>query len=142
MNTPENNGIPTAYEKQLIVTNEAKAYIRGVLPWIEFLNIITAIAIAGCILIGLGLALPTNNRAMIQGFTCILTGIVYIFPLKKSFNLARQARNAVDTNDENELCNMFKSMKYICKYMGIMTILSLCFVVIFLLICAILIVDE
>ena len=106
----------------LVVSDDMKSDLLSIACWVKFLNIVGAV---GLVLIILGgfvyLTIPKFGEGL---FLIIVAGILCL-PLLRSFEFVRQARQAIEFDDNDSLRNMFGSVRYIVKFYGIYTIVVL-----------------
>lgn len=123
------------------ITNSMKENLLSATKWIKFLNIM------GCISIGLFLLLaivefiavlsnPYQKNAAMAIWIIIIAG-VYIVPIVRIFKFIKQARNACFYEDQDDFEAMIESLRYVSRYVGIVTIvvLSLYAILIFIAAC-------
>jgi hypothetical protein len=147
MNEVENN-----LEKHLVFTEEIKDYIMETAKWSKFLSIIGFIFVGFMSIIGILMlfsfggtlfsnAVGLNNipgfpTGMISLVGIIYFGIalLYFFPVYYLYMFARKTKNAILCNDNQLLAEGFSKLKSHYKFIGILTLIIVCFYAISILI--------
>lgn len=76
----------------------------------------------------------TSGFAAVAAVVYIIIALLYFFPCLFLFNFASKMKTALLTNDQNTLNTSFQNLKKTFRYLGVLTIIILCFWVISLLI--------
>jgi Family of unknown function (DUF5362) len=76
----------------------------------------------------------TSGFGAIAAVMYIILALLYFFPCLFLFNFAAKMKNALVTNDQNTLNSSFQNLKKTFRYLGVLTIIILCFWVISMLI--------
>jgi hypothetical protein len=125
----------------LNVNESMKAELLTSAKWAKFLCIVGCVFVGIFVLIGLVAVFATSAMSEMFGFKWggALFGIIYlaisalyIYPLIKGFQFANCSKAACITNDQQQLARSFEGMKSVLRYMGILTIICLCFYIMML----------
>jgi ATP/ADP translocase len=76
----------------------------------------------------------TRGLGAVATVLYILMALLYFFPCLFLFNFASKMKTALLSNDQNSLNSSFQNLKKTFRYVGVLTIIVLCFYVIALLI--------
>lgn len=142
----EHNSPFDSFELQL--TNAAQDFLRETAKWAKFLSIVGFIfigiyVILGLIMIASGAAINSaapgmGGMAAVSGATIgvayIIGALIYFFPILYLSKFASKARAALDNRNNEMLADSMENLKSHYKFMGILMIIVLCFVVLALII--------
>ncbi len=109
----------------LTITDGMKSDLLSAVKWIKFLTIVACCATGLLVILGLVMLFVGEMTNTIIGIVYFIIAIVYIPILKKAFAFIRQSRNACNNDDNQELAEMFASVKYIAKYIGVLNIVAI-----------------
>ncbi len=115
----------------------AKDHLRESAKWAKFLSIVGFVMIALIVLSSLSMFIGVLSSfadfpiyggygaLMTSGF--LMMGLIYFYPVWKMYQFSNFAKNAIHTNDSQMLTNALGAQKSIYTFMGIVTIVLLCF---------------
>jgi len=124
-------------EEDLKITSSIKKNLLSALKWLKFLTAIATVAVGLLFVIGLAsMALGEQIKSLGAigvsiGFFYLVLSLVYIYPIKKCYDLIAHSKNALKQGKQMSLESSSKDLKRILKYIGIICIIS---VVIFILV--------
>ncbi|AZQ65304.1 hypothetical protein EI427_24115 [Flammeovirga pectinis] len=124
----ETNSAPN---QNIHITINAFNYLKEVQKWTYFFSILGFIGI-GAILIAaivIGFTAPTKyaDQSIFVVIGYIIMSIIYIFPVRYLFGFSRKLKRALLSEDEEQLELSFKNLKSHFKFVGVVTILMMCF---------------
>lgn len=119
----------TVVETKLTVTEAMKQNLLSATKWIKFLNIVGCIGVGFLMLMAIivfisAVSNPYNGNAYASVVWVIIAG-VYIVPIRRIFTFIEQARNVCLYEDQDDFEGMFDSLRYVSRYIGIVTIVVL-----------------
>jgi len=125
---------------ELQVDHEATIYLKEAARWAKFLAIIGFIFCGLFVLCGLfagsfiasmysriGAAQGAAIGGAIYSVYFIVMALLYFFPCLYTFNFAQKMQLALRSNDQSQLNQSFRNLKACYRFMGILTIIGLCF---------------
>lgn len=116
-----NKNIDNDNNAQLVISDEMKSDLLSIARWVNFMNIVGIIGLVILVLAGI----VSLAFSYFVGVIYILLAGIFCFPLYRSFQFVRQAREAVEFDDNDSLGYMFGSMRYIVRFYGIYSIVVL-----------------
>lgn len=136
----ESTNESTLFELQ--IDHNGSAYLKEAARWAKFLAIVGFVCIGLLVIIALfagavlssfsSFAGPASGAARTSGafltVIYILIAVLYFFPCLYLYNFAAKAQVALRGNDQEQLNQSLKNLKAMLRYMGILTIIWLCFV--------------
>ncbi len=136
----ESTNESTLFELQ--IDHNGSAYLKEAARWAKFLAIVGFVCIGLLVIIALfagaflssfsSFAGPASGAARVGGafvtVIYILIAVLYFFPCLYLYNFASKAQVALRSNDQEQLNTSLKNLKAMFRYMGILTIIWLCFV--------------
>lgn len=130
---------PGSEREMLSLGAYESTYLNEAAVWAKFLAIVGFVAcgflivlsfFAGTIFSNLGSLegtdLPAGMGAMMTA-VYLLIALLYFFPCYYLFKFATKAKEAIQMNNQQSLQDSFRNMKSCFKFVGIMTIIVLCF---------------
>ncbi|MBB6460202.1 DUF5362 family protein [Flammeovirga kamogawensis] len=120
-----------AANQNIHITINAFKYLKEVQKWTFFFSIIGFIGI-GIILVAaivIGFVLPTKyaDQSIFVAIAYIIMAMIYVFPVKYLYGFSRKLKKALLSEDEEQLELSFKNLKSHFKFVGVVTILMMCF---------------
>ncbi len=115
----------SADNHQLTITDGMKSDLLSAVKWIKFLTIVSCCAMGLLVILGLVMLFVGEITNTIIGIVYLIIVVVYIPVLKKAFAFIQQSRNACNNDDNQQLAEMFSSVKYIAKYIGVLNIVAI-----------------
>lgn len=129
----------TTENSQLVLTEDAVAFLKETSKWAYFLSIMGFIGIGLIVLLaifagfvfsklqstGLG---NTSNPIFESGlisFIYLAVALLYFFPVYYLFQFSSKAKNALAENNNEQLCLSFEYLKSHYKYLGVFTVIVL-----------------
>lgn len=126
------------FNDSLIVTDEAKAYLKETSSWAKFLAIVGFVFCGLFVLVGLFFgsfigsmaAMSAGSSSALMGgtfFTIIYVafGLIYFMPCFYLYKFATSTKRALAADDTSELTEALKNHKSMFKFMGIVMIVVL-----------------
>ena len=126
---------------ELQVDHEATIYLKEAARWAKFLAILGFICCGIFILAGLfagsfiasmysrmGAERGAAMGGAFYSFIYIAIALLYFFPCLYTFNFAKKMQLALRSNDQSQLNQSFRNLKACYRFVGILTIIWLCFV--------------
>lgn len=119
---------------ELQFTSMAKDYLRETSKWAKFLAIIGFIGIGFLVLIAFAMFAMGGSMGDMAamsglgagvGIVYLLLAVLYFFPVMYLYKFATKAKNALNSNNSQELTDAFENMKSHYKFMGILAIIML-----------------
>ena len=109
--------------------------------WGKFLAIVGFVFIGLMVLLGLGMGIfmssmssqlgPDSGMAMfgsgLMTFFYVLIAVLYFFPTLYLFRFSTDAMAAIQSDSQRKMEQSFANLKSLFKFMGILTIILLCF---------------
>ncbi|MGC3978169.1 MAG: DUF5362 family protein [Paludibacteraceae bacterium] len=124
----------------LVITPESEAYLLTTANWSFFLAIVGFVMLGITLLAGISMvtlssffsqfqesqALLFPEFPVVLGVICLLTGVLYFFPLYYLLLFSTKTKDALRDKDQVQLDKGFKNMKRLTKFTGIFTIVIIC----------------
>lgn len=126
--------------KGLTMTDSMKENLMSATKWIKFLNIVGCVGIGFLLLMAIAVFVsavsnPYSGNAY-ASVVWVIIAAVYIIPIRRIFKFVEQSRNVCLYEDQNDFEAMFDSLRYVSRYIGIVTIVVLSIYAIIILIAA------
>ena len=137
----------------LSIDPAAKSHLSDAARWAKFLAIVGFIVCGLIIIVGIfagsllermsstryerfdtNVEMNTRGLGAVATVLYILMALLYFFPCLFLFNFASKMKTALLSNDQDSLNSSFQNLKKTFRYVGVLTIIVLCFYVIALLI--------
>ena len=104
--------------------------------WLKFIIVFSCVMMAMYLVGAIFSCFMPNNGTGVSGialaFIYLLIITLYIYPLKKSFDLVRNIRSSMNDGDQESLDQAAENFCSILKYCGILTVASVVFCIIFI----------
>lgn len=130
----------------LSIDNISKNHLSEAAKWAKFLAICGFIMIGLMMIYGLAMSILFTQISNLEdsdfdtsgmkGFLGVFMFVFYsvfavlaFFPYLFLFRFATKMKRALESDDQNELNNSFMNLKILYRYMGILTIIGLAFMV-------------
>ena len=130
----------------LSIDNISKNHLSEAAKWAKFLAICGFIMIGLMVIYGLAMSIlftqisnlegSDYDASGMKGFLGVFMFVFYsafavlaFFPYLFLFRFASKMKRALESDDQNELNNSFMNLKILYRYMGILTIIGLAFMV-------------
>ena len=132
----------------LSIDPSSKEHLAEAAKWARFLAIIGFVFLGFLVVAGIAVSVTISrlssgfsdpafrnsgfSSAMGVGtaFVYLVMAIIYLFPLLYLLRFANAARTALTTNDQELLNDSFRNLKRFLRYLGILTIIGLGFLVV------------
>lgn len=134
----------------LSVDTVSKAHLKETAGWAKFLAIVGMIM---CVLMAIGgfvfafylsksmaefddgfrsyrNSADSTAMGVTMGITYLLFAVIYFFPCLFTLRFANHTKNAINANDQVSLNEGLKNLKVTFRYMGILTVIALAFIII------------
>ncbi|MFM6936016.1 MAG: DUF5362 family protein [Flavobacteriales bacterium] len=123
---------------QIIVSEQSKEFLLETAKWARFLSIVSFVALGIMALVGVSVSFsaflfsnetnPSNAAfAPALGILYIALGAVYFFPTIYLFRFSSQLKSAILEVDSETLESGFENLKSLFRFTGILTIVTLSF---------------
>lgn len=121
--------------QHLIIDEIGKSYLLDTARWGRFIGIVYTVAILlVCLFFPVVMISNPQYQELSHGaasfwfiFYIIVLLAIYFYPLYAIIKSASQARKAISQNDQLLLNDSFRLTKNLYKYLGVMTIVLICF---------------
>jgi len=130
----------------LSIDPSSKEHLAEAAKWARFLAIVGFIFLGFLIIMGIFVSLSlsridtygdstvrASGLGAIMGagtaIVYIIIGLIYFFPLFYLLRFANAARTALASNDQELMVQSFQNLKRFLRYLGILTIIALAFMV-------------
>jgi len=131
----EHNIFKKEEETVFNITDEIRPYLQETARWCRFLAImgfifmgLVILGFVAVILFGAYGKLPGNAMAMIgMGVVYVAVAVVYLFPTLYLYQFSNKIKNWLLTKDENAFVTGFANLKSFFRFIGILTIIAICF---------------
>ena len=124
--------------ENLRINEKIKQNLLTGAKWLKFLIVLACVIMVLYFILAIFCCFLPNNSTGLSGlalaFIYLLVIALYIYPLKKSFELVRNIRSSMNNGDQDSLDQAAENFCSILKYTGILTILSIIFCIIFIII--------
>ena len=130
----ENMQIPSSASQNfqsmenLRITEYIQQNLLSATKWLKFMTILGIIGVALVFIAGIVmLFIPTYDGVpgAIVGVIYMLLTLLYIYPIKKSFDLIKNTREAMNNASQTSLEDASANFKSILKYFGILAIVCM-----------------
>ena len=114
--------------ENLRITENIQNNLLTATKWLKFMTILSTVGVALFFIIGIVLLfIPTNGRdpGALFGVIYMLLTLLYFYPIKKSFDLIKNTRDAMGNASQMGLEQAAANVKSILKYFGILSIVCL-----------------
>ena len=114
--------------ENLRITENIQKNLLSATKWLKFMTILGTVGVALFFIIGIVLLfIPTNGRdpGALFGVIYMLLTLLYFYPIKKSFDLIKNTRDAMGNASQMGLEQAAANVKSILKYFGILSIVCL-----------------
>lgn len=114
--------------ENLRITENIQKNLLSATKWLKFMTILSTVGVALFFIIGIVLLfIPTNGRdpGALFGVIYMLLTLLYFYPIKKSFDLIKNTRDAMGNASQMGLEQAAANVKSILKYFGILSIVCL-----------------
>lgn len=136
MNSSEKN--PTKDKESFAFTDETLKLFKSIANWTFFLSIVGFLGVFLLIVLGAFFGVILSNlpinpyenvgvKINYYGLIYILIAIIYFFPVWFLFLFSKKIKSAVRNNNLSLMHEAFRKLKMHYKYLGILTIIMLCF---------------
>ena len=124
--------------ENLRITENIQNNLLTATKWLEFMTILGTVGVALFFIIGIVLLfIPTYDGVpgALYGVIYMLLTLLYFYPIKKSFDLIKNTREAMGNASQMGLEQAAANVKSILKYFGILSIVCLSIYALILIIC-------
>jgi hypothetical protein len=135
----ESTNESTLFELQ--IDHNGSAYLKEAARWAKFLAIVGFVFCALYVIVSLFAGALMSSFSTLAGpagagmrgggafitVLYILIAVLYFFPCLYLYNFASKAQVALRSNDQEQLNLSLKNLKATFRFMGILTIIGLCF---------------
>ncbi len=110
-------------DARLEITNEMKENLLIATKWIKFMNIVGCVSLGALALLGFICFFSgiMGGGGMALGIIYLVLAAIYYPVLKRVFAFVNQARSACEYDSSEDLDGMFDSLRFISKYLGIIS---------------------
>lgn len=134
---------PSPFEEPLTISQMGIEYLSETRKWTLFLSIMGFIGIGLIVIVAAfaGTILSSASNGEFDEMTggmgawvsllYLLIGLLYFFPTWYLFNFSRKMKLALDTKNNTELLYAFRNQKSFFKFLGVFTIITIGFYVLF-----------
>ena len=117
---------------ELKVSDVIRENITSGMKWANFLTIVMCICVGFMLLGGASVLLggtvlpgPSQGVIFVSGILYILFALLFIYPIKLSFEGIRNVRDAFDKESQDDLESAALNLRKLLKYVGILTIIEI-----------------
>lgn len=124
--------------ENLRITENIQSNLLSATKWLKFMTILGTVGVALLFIIGIVLLfIPTYDGVpgALYGVIYMLLTLLYFYPIKKSFDLIKNTREAMGNASQMGLEQAAANVKSILKYFGILSIVCLSIYALILIIC-------
>lgn len=128
--------LPEQKSEELIVTPQAREFLRETAKWAKFLSIVGFVMMAFLVLAGFSMGALVSKADVYSGlpswFISVLYAVmaaIYIAPIYFLYQFSNKTRIALDSDDNQLLTEALGFLKSHYKYIGILMIIILGFYV-------------
>ncbi len=124
--------------ENLRITENIQNNLLTATKWLKFMTILGTVGVALFFIIGIVLLfIPTYDGVpgALYGVIYMLLTLLYFYPIKKSFDLIKNTREAMGNASQMGLEQAAANVKSILKYFGILSIVCLSIYALILIIC-------
>ena len=124
--------------ENLRITENIQNNLLSATKWLKFMTILSTVGVALFFIIGIVLLfIPTYDGVpgALYGVIYMLLTLLYFYPIKKSFDLIKNTREAMGNASQMGLEQAAANVKSILKYFGILSIVCLSIYALILIIC-------
>ena len=114
--------------ENLRITENIQSNLLSAAKWLKFMTILSTVGVALFFIIGIVLLfIPTYDGVpgALYGVIYMLLTLLYFYPIKKSFDLIKNTREAMGNASQMGLEQAAANVKSILKYFGILSIVCL-----------------
>lgn len=113
--------------ENLEISASIRQNLLSAMKWLKFLAVCGTVCMAIVFVAGVAfLFLPDYSGApVVVGLVYIVMAFVYIYPLKKTFEIVREVRSALNGNSQTSLEFAALATRSVLKFMGVLTIVAL-----------------
>ncbi len=114
--------------ENLEISASIRQNLLSAMKWLKFLAVCGTVCMAIVFVAGVVfLFLPDYNGVpgVAVGLVYIVMAFVYIYPLKKTFEIVREVRSALNGNSQTSLEFAALATRSVLKFMGVLTIVAL-----------------
>lgn len=114
--------------ENLRITENIQSNLLSATKWLKFMTILGTVGVALVFIIGVVLLfIPTYDGVpgAIVGVIYMLLTLLYFYPIKKSFDLIKNTRDAMGNASQMSLEQAAANVKSILKYFGILSIVCM-----------------
>ena len=114
--------------ENLRITENIQNNLLTATKWLKFMTILSTVGVALFFIIGIVLLfIPTYDGVpgALYGVIYMLLTLLYFYPIKKSFDLIKNTRDAMGNASQMGLEQAAANVKSILKYFGILSIVCL-----------------
>ena len=124
--------------ENLRITENIQNNLLTATKWLKFMTILGTVGVALFFIIGIVLLfIPTYDGVpgALYGVIYMLLTLLYFYPIKRSFDLIKNTREAMGNASQMGLEQAAANVKSILKYFGILSIVCLSIYALILIIC-------
>lgn len=124
--------------ENLRITENIQSNLLTATKWLKFMTILSTVGVALFFIIGIVLLfIPTYDGVpgALYGVIYMLLTLLYFYPIKKSFDLIKNTREAMGNASQMGLEQAAANVKSILKYFGILSIVCLSIYALIFIIC-------
>lgn len=124
--------------ENLRITENIQKNLLSATKWLKFMTILGTVGVALLFIIGIVLFfIPTYDGVpgAVYGAIYMLLTLLYFYPIKKSFDLIKNTRDAMGNASQMSLEQAAANVKSILKYFGILSIVCLSIYALIFIIC-------
>ena len=113
--------------ENLEISASIRQNLLSAMKWLKFLAVCGTVFMAIVFVAGVVfLFLPDYSGVpVVVGLVYIVMAFVYIYPLKKTFEIVREVRSALNGNSQTSLEFAALATRSVLKFMGVLTIVAL-----------------
>jgi len=119
------------FDEELKLTEQAKTSLVKAMRWLQFFAVLGVLVIILLILMAIFFVVaPTvlqtealGNASFAVAALYVIIALLYLYPVKKAFNVVSNTRKAINENDSMSLELAAKAFHAMLKFCGILTII-------------------
>lgn len=111
---------------ELRITDDIKATLLSASKWVKLMAVVGAVSMAVLVLAAIAMCFLKTAENTLIAVVYIVMALIYIYPLKKLFNIVSATRTAMTEDSQAQMEEAVKSVHALVKFFGVLTIITLC----------------
>lgn len=111
---------------ELRITDDIKTTLLSASKWLKLMAVVGAVSMAVLVLAAIAMCFLRTAENTFIAVVYIVMALIYVYPLKKMFDIVSTTRTAMTEDSQPQMEEAVKSTHALVKFLGVLTIITLC----------------